>query len=108
MIQSISKSSRVATVGPAVFDCYVLAIDIADVFEALAKSAQTLRHPIRRSGVEESDHGQCMLRARRERPCGRRAAEQCDERAPGGQTLGDQRLSNSAIPEIEVALDVHR
>jgi hypothetical protein len=55
-------------------------IDIAGVFEALAKSAQTLRHPVRRSGVEESDHRyRRLLRARRERPSDRRCAEQRDE-----------------------------
>ena len=36
--------------GPAVFDRYVLALDIAGVLEALAKSAQTVRERVRRCG----------------------------------------------------------
>ena len=35
---------------PAVFDRHVLALDIAGVFEALAKSAQPVREPVRRCG----------------------------------------------------------
>jgi hypothetical protein len=38
----------VLTLRPAVFDRYGLALDIAGVFEALTKSAQALRHPVRR------------------------------------------------------------
>ena len=63
--------------GPAVFDRHVLALDIAGVLEALAKSAQTVRERVRRSGVEKPDHRhRRLLRARRERPRRRRAAEQ--------------------------------
>ena len=55
--------------GPAVFDRHVLALDIAGVFEALTKSAQTLRVAVGRYGAEESDHRhRRLLRARRERP----------------------------------------
>src|SRR5262249_59414116 len=43
-------------VGPAVFDRYVFALDIAGIFEATAKSAQTVREPVGRLAVEESDH----------------------------------------------------
>src|SRR5262249_45538595 len=73
---------------PSVCDRYVLALDIASVFQALAKSAQTVRNRLsrnrlRRSVVEEPDHRHCrLLRARRERPRRRRAAEQDDELAP--------------------------
>ena len=55
--------------GPAVFDRHVLALDIAGVLQALAKSAQTVRERVRRCGVEEPDHRhRRLLRARRERP----------------------------------------
>ena len=37
------KSPPRSVLGPAEFDCHVLALDIAGVFEALAKPAQTLR-----------------------------------------------------------------
>src|SRR5215475_7089839 len=69
--------------GPAVFDPHILAFDIAGVFKALAKRAQTVRHPVRRSGLEIPDHRhRRLLRPRRERPRRRRAAEQRDELAP--------------------------
>src|SRR5207245_882356 len=66
-----------------IFDRYVLALDIAGVFEALAKCTQTIRIRVRRCGEEDPDYRhRCLLRARRERPCRRRAAEQRDELAP--------------------------
>src|SRR5262249_48598636 len=50
--------------------------------EALTEYAHTLRHSVRRSGVEEPDHWhRLLLCTRRERPR-RRAAEQRDELAP--------------------------
>src|SRR5262249_19241801 len=68
--------------GPAVFDRHVLALDVAYILQALAKCAQTVRHPGRRSVVKKPDHWHCwLLRARRERPC-RCAAEQRDKVAP--------------------------
>ena len=39
--------------GPAVFDRYVLALDVAGFFEALAKCAQTVRNRVRRSWCRE-------------------------------------------------------
>src|SRR5215475_3534975 len=74
------RQSIVLVLGEAVDDCYVLALHIADVFEAQAECAQTVRHRVRRSGVEQPDYWhRRLLRARRERPCGGRAAEQRDE-----------------------------
>jgi hypothetical protein len=68
--------------GPAVVDRYVLALDIAGFFEALAKSAQPLGNRFGRSDLEKSDHRhRRLLRARRERPRGHRAAEKGDELA---------------------------
>jgi hypothetical protein len=68
--------------GPPVFDRHVLALDITGVFEALTKSAQTLRLAVGRYGAEEPDHWhRQLLRARCNRPH-RRAAEERDELAP--------------------------
>ena len=67
--------------GPAVFDRYVLAFDIAGVSEALAKSAETIRERVWRSGVEKPNHRHGLLRVRRHRPRNRRTAEQRDELA---------------------------
>ena len=62
--------------GPAGDDSHVLALDIACPSETLAKSAQTVHHSIRGPGVEDADHRhRRLLRARRERPRRRRAAE---------------------------------
>src|SRR5262249_46249192 len=58
------------------------AFDIARFLQALAKCTQTLRHSIRRCGVEKANHwDRRLLRARRERPRRRRAAEQRNELA---------------------------
>src|SRR5262245_51353743 len=67
---------------PAVFDCDVLALDQAAVLEALTKCAEQMRVGGGRCAVEEADdRHRCLLRTRRERPCGR-AAEKADEVAP--------------------------
>src|SRR5215468_4272366 len=68
--------------GPAVFDCDVLALDQAAVLEALTKCAEQMRVGGGRCAVEEADdRHRRLLRARRERPR-RRAAEKHDELAP--------------------------
>jgi hypothetical protein len=67
--------------GPAVFNCHVLALDITGFFEALAKSPQKIRNRVVRLAAEEHDHRHLLLRARRERPCGCCAAEERDELA---------------------------
>ena len=75
-------SRSILILRPAVFDRYVLALDIAGLLQALAKSAQTVRACVRRCGVKEPDHRhRRLLRPRRERPRRRRAAEQRDELA---------------------------
>src|SRR5262249_48037712 len=66
--------------GEAVHDCDVLALDIAGVLEALAKRAQTVRHHVGRSAVEEPDHRhRRLLRARRKRPRNGSAGQKADE-----------------------------
>src|SRR4029450_9750313 len=68
--------------GPAVFDRPVPALDVAAILQALAKCAQTVRHPVRRSGFEKpNNRHRRLLRSRRERPRRRRAPEQRDELA---------------------------
>src|SRR5262249_36143171 len=69
------------SLGPAVFDRQILALDITGLLQALAKAPQAPRRPVRRLGIEMADHRhRRLLRARRERPR-RRAAEQRDELA---------------------------
>ena len=54
--------------GPAVEDRCIVALDVAGLLQALAKSAQTLRQRIGRPQVEEPDHRhRRLLRARRNR-----------------------------------------
>src|SRR4029450_7146298 len=66
---------------PAVFDRDILALDIACLLQALAKSAHTVRDRVRRLAVEESDYRhRRLLRPRRKRPR-RRAPEKRDELA---------------------------
>src|SRR5262249_15773963 len=69
--------------GPAIVDRYVLALDIAGFFEALAKGTQAVGNQFGRSDFEKSDHWhRGLLRASPKRPRGCRAAEQRDEIAP--------------------------
>jgi hypothetical protein len=81
--------------GPAVVDRYVLALDIAGFFEALAESAQPLGNGFGRSDLEKSDdpHHR-LLCPRRQRPR-RRAAEQGDERAPRRHSITSSALASS-------------
>src|SRR6516165_3181172 len=77
------RQSIVLVLGEAIDDCYVLALHIANLFEALAKCAQTVRHRVGRSGVEQPNYRhRRLLRARRERPRHRRAAKQRDNLPP--------------------------
>src|SRR5499433_214554 len=67
---------------PTVFDRDILALAKAGLFQTFAKCAQAVRESIRRYRGEKSDHRhRPLLRARRERPRSRRAAEQRDELA---------------------------
>jgi len=67
--------SIVLILRPAVFDRYVLALDIAGFAQTLTERAQTAREHVRRFAPEVSDHWhRGLLRARRERPRRRAAA----------------------------------
>src|SRR6516165_2816753 len=70
------------SLGPAVFDRQILALDITGLLQALAKAPQAPRRPVRRLGIEMADHWHCrLLRTRHERPRCCRASEQRDELA---------------------------
>src|SRR5262249_9957535 len=79
---SHGRKAIVVAVGPAIFNRHVAALDISRRAEALAKGGQGARIGLRRCAVEKPDHRHRLLRARRERPEQRRAAEQRDELAP--------------------------
>src|SRR5262249_47447184 len=76
-------SSFVLFLRPTIFDRHVPALDKSGFLEALAECGHEVGPIGKRSAVEEPDHRHrwLLLRARRERPCGRRAAEQRYERA---------------------------
>ena len=78
------RQSIVLAVRPAIFDRDVLALDIAGFASGPGGTrADGMRVRVRRCAAEEPDHRhRRLLRARRERPRSRRAAEQRDELAP--------------------------
>src|SRR5262249_18677504 len=93
--------------GPAIDDRHVLAFDIARVLQAAVKSAQAVQGCLSRDSVEKSNHRhRRLLRARRQRPCGGRAAPERDElaafppvtsRARASSVGGISRPSNFAV-----------
>src|SRR5262245_36470780 len=67
---------------PAVDDRHILALNVADLLQTSAPGVQTVPDHVLRSGVEKPDHRhRWLLRPHRERPHGRRPAEQRDELA---------------------------
>src|SRR5262245_27707346 len=67
---------------PPVFDRDVLPLDVTGVTQASVKSREKLACQFERCKVEKPDHRhRRLLRPRRERPRGRRAAEHRNERA---------------------------
>src|SRR5262249_17428961 len=74
--------SVVLVMRPPILDRHILALDVAGFTNALPECGQkTCTIGSRPRAAEEPDHRhRWLLRARRERPCGR-AAEQRDERA---------------------------
>src|SRR5262249_20322596 len=84
------RESVVLILRETIFNDDVLALDIARFFQALAKRRQDVCILAGPPAVEKSDHGhRRLLRVRRERPRGRRAAEQRDELAPFHAEHGD-------------------
>src|SRR5262245_11785010 len=71
----------VIIVGPTILDRDILTIDVTGLPHAAIECSELLAPGSGRAAVEESDNRHRLLRARRERPCRRRAAEQGDELA---------------------------
>ena len=68
--------------GKAILDSDVLPLDKSGLVQALSECANQVLGAGRRRGAEKADHRhRLLLRAHRERPRGRRAAEQRDELA---------------------------
>ena len=79
----------------AIFDRDVLALDEACFLQALAERGHEVRRVGERRAAEKSDHRhRRLLRARRERPRGRRAAEKRDELAPPHSITSSARASS--------------
>ena len=77
----------VRAICPPIFDGHVLALDVASFLQALAERSHEIFCPRLGSAVEGPDRGQSLLlRARRERPRCRRAAEQRDELAASDES----------------------
>src|SRR5215813_326186 len=95
---------------PAILDRHILALDVAGFTKALAECGQISCTIDRRRAAEEPDHRhRRLLRARRERPRSRRAAEQRDNLAPPHQSITSSALaSNVAGISIPIALAVLR
>src|SRR5215831_10018339 len=71
----------VLTLPIAIFDGYIVALDITYFFQSFSERGREVRTRLGRSLVKETDHGhRWLLRPRRERPRGR-AADQRDELA---------------------------
>src|SRR5262249_55530059 len=85
----------VLTFRPSVFDRHVLALDVAGFAQALTEGDHGACERPRRRAVEEPNHRhRRLLRARRERPSGRRATEQRDEYAPLHSITSSARASS--------------
>ena len=76
------ESIKVA-VCPAVFDRYILTLNIPGLFETLLERRDQMRVAGERPAVQKPDHGQRrLLRPRGERSRDTRISCQCDELAP--------------------------
>src|SRR5215470_18256213 len=81
---------------PAVFDRHVLALDVAGFTETLPEWVQYSLFEAGCPAVEQSHHRhRGLLRARRERPRGRRTAEQRDGFAPSHHSITSSAVASS-------------
>src|SRR5215831_13441068 len=88
------RQALIPTFRPSEFDRDVPPLDEACLTEALPKGGQHRSVGHRRSAAEISDHRHRLLRAHRERPRRRRAAEQRDELAPFHSITSSARASS--------------
>jgi hypothetical protein len=77
------RQSAVVTARPAEFDGHVVPVNETALPQAGAERVEEVHGILRRPGAHVSDHRNGrLLRARGERPCGRRSAEKRNELAP--------------------------
>src|SRR5262249_14079792 len=89
------RQSIILPLRPAVFDRYVLALDVACFLQALAERDHEVRGVSERGAAQETNNRhRRLLRPRREWPRGRRAAEQRDEFAPVHSITSSARASS--------------
>src|SRR5262245_16470768 len=83
------RQTIIVALGATVFARHVTALDIARFFQALPKEgqAQWIVQPPGRNTKEPDHRHRRLLRARRQRPCRRRAAEQRDELAASNHSI---------------------
>src|SRR5215510_8332540 len=74
--------SRIYALRPAERDVYILTFEVAGFFKTLAECGDKMRRLVGRPAAQKADYGRrLLLRARRERPRRRRAAE-CGQQFP--------------------------
>src|SRR5262249_23567932 len=86
--------------GPARLDLHVAPDGPARLLQALQKGSVTRVCPsiVRGKGIQHADPSHArLLRARRERPCGSRAAEDCDELAAFHSSVSVLRSKDSIL-----------
>src|SRR5262245_53253429 len=88
---------------------HILALDVAGFVEAFTECSDMARRGIGRPTADEADDRYCsLLRARRERPCRRRAPKQRDERASLHSINSSARPDNGSGTVSPSALAVLR
>src|SRR5262249_55791988 len=81
---------------PTILNHNITALHIADLFKALPECARHGCIAIRGCAVQKADYRHCrLLRVRRKRPRGRRAAEQCDELATAAHSITSSARASS-------------
>src|SRR5262245_18233951 len=98
------------TFRPAIFDHHLLTFNVARVSKAPAESAHAVRERVLGLAAEEPDYRHCLwlLRACRERPRGRRAADECHEFAPPHSITSSARTRNNSGMVNPIAFAVLR
>src|SRR5215831_2263618 len=92
---------------PPELDGQVLALDVAALAQSLAESSHSICERLRRAELEQPDYRQRrLLRARRERPCGCRAAEKRYELAALHSITSSARASSIGGTSMPSALAV--